>query len=239
MKRCCRCGRELPATREYFYADKRASDGLYGHCKACHSATCRKRYEGDAREKTLAAQRQYRKEFPERRKATNKRYYLKNREKLNRVSLERSRSEKGKQYRLRNQEKRRAYRREHYLKYRSRYYVAIRQREAIKRSLPASFTDADWQFALDYFKGCCAACGRPNGLWHTLAADHWIALASDKCPGTIPGNIVPLCHGVGGCNNAKQDRDPLEWLQSQFGIKQAQAINKRVQKFFSLARHVS
>lgn len=34
-KRCTKCGNEYPRTKEYFNADKRASDGLISQCKRC------------------------------------------------------------------------------------------------------------------------------------------------------------------------------------------------------------
>jgi hypothetical protein len=90
-----------------------------------------------------------------------------------------------------------------------------------KRRLPDTFTDQDWQRALEYWGHQCAVCGRPRGLWHTLAADHWIPLSDPDCPGTIPTNIVPLCHGEGGCNNSKRSRSPQDWLEAKLGRKQA------------------
>lgn len=36
-KTCTKCGRELPATREFFQPDARQSDGFRGACKACIS----------------------------------------------------------------------------------------------------------------------------------------------------------------------------------------------------------
>src|SRR5512141_2961524 len=86
-----------------------------------------------------------------------------------------------------------------------------------KRKLPDTFTDQDWQRALEYWDYKCAVCGRPRGLWHTLAADHWIPLSDPECPGTIPTYIVPLCHGEGGCNNSKRSRSPQAWLEAKLG----------------------
>ena len=34
-KRCTKCGDNFPATREFFYADRRLKDGLYVSCKSC------------------------------------------------------------------------------------------------------------------------------------------------------------------------------------------------------------
>jgi ribosomal protein L37AE/L43A len=88
-----------------------------------------------------------------------------------------------------------------------------------KRSLPHAFTEQDWERALEYWGHKCAVCGRPRGLWHTLAADHWIPLTHSECPGTVPTNIVPLCHGEGGCNNSKGKKMPDAWLAERLGEK--------------------
>lgn len=56
VKRCAKCGRELPV--ENFYKSRRASDGLQSYCKECHASTsteyqraCRKK-EKEATEHT-------------------------------------------------------------------------------------------------------------------------------------------------------------------------------------------
>lgn len=103
-------------------------------------------------------------------------------------------------------------------------------RESQKRSLPATFTVADWEHALNYFHGCCAVCGRPPGFWHRLAQDHWIPLS--KGGGYTRANIIPLCHGNGGCNNSKRNHDANEWLTEQFGKRKANQVLKRIQEYF-------
>lgn len=233
-KLCCRCKSLKPATREYFYADKRNPDGLYGCCKECHKLKGRERYVGERREKTLAAVRQRVKLFPDQRKATHKRYYWKNREKILQKNALWERSEAGKRAREKKKEARQIYQVHYRRRQRHLIIVTAARREARKKLLPSDFTLADWQFALDYFGGCCAVCGRPPGLWHTLAPDHWIALASPDCPGTIPRNIIPLCHGEGGCNNAKQDRDAKEWLTRKFGKKRAATVLAKIDEYFAL-----
>ena len=35
LKKCSRCGQYLPATKEYFYRDRRAKDGLQRWCREC------------------------------------------------------------------------------------------------------------------------------------------------------------------------------------------------------------
>lgn len=90
-----------------------------------------------------------------------------------------------------------------------------------KRRLPNTLTNADWERALTYWDHRCAVCERPRGLWHTLAQDHWIPLTDANCPGTTAENILPLCHGEGGCNNSKGKKDPLEWLRAKLGTRRA------------------
>lgn len=101
-----------------------------------------------------------------------------------------------------------------------------------KRNLLETLTATQWEFALEYFGHSCAVCGRAQGLWHTLAIDHWIPLSSPDCPGTTVGNCIPLCHGEGGCNNSKHDLMPDEWLIRLFGLRKAKAILRRINTYF-------
>lgn len=59
MKKCRRCGKEFPATTEYFYKEKRKKGGLTLWCKQC-----RKKYLQEDKER-----------FRERRKIYKKKYY--------------------------------------------------------------------------------------------------------------------------------------------------------------------
>jgi hypothetical protein len=112
------------------------------------------------------------------------------------------------------------------------------RRRARERNLPDVFIAQDWQRCLDYWQHRCAACGRPQGLWHVLSPDHWIALSDPRPdnPGTVATNIAPLCFakkdGAGGCNNSKGDRDAADWLNSKFGATKAAEILERVSAYF-------
>ena len=116
--------------------------------------------------------------------------------------------------------------------------AAYHRHYAVKFSLPSDFSASDWQFCLEYFKYSCAVCGRnlnyTEDIFGTyrLSVDHWIPISSPDCPGTIPSNIVPLCHGYDGCNNSKNNRDPHEWLLSRYGIEKVATIEKRIQRYF-------
>jgi len=119
--------------------------------------------------------------------------------------------------------------------------VNAARRYARTKNLPDNFTKQDWIFCLDYWGGCCAICGQSADFWHIIAIDHWIPLASPICPGTIPENIIPLCHskeiGMGGCNNSKHSQDPLEWLTKTLGEQKATQVLKRVKTYFELFKH--
>lgn len=110
--------------------------------------------------------------------------------------------------------------------------VNMHRRRARKLGLQDTFTHEEWLQCLSYFGNCCAVCGRPQGLWHTLAADHWIPLASKICPGTTSLNIIPLCHGINGCNNSKGSKSPNDWLVTQFGNRKAKQILSRIEAYF-------
>lgn len=125
----------------------------------------------------------------------------------------------------------RAYRRRNPDKQKMRDHARI----ARKHAIPDGMTTKNWQHALNYFNGCCAVCGKPAGLFHTIAADHWIPLS--KGGYHTPDNIIPLCHdkkdGQGSCNNSKSNRDPIEWLTQKFGPRKAKQILERIEAYFA------
>lgn len=113
------------------------------------------------------------------------------------------------------------------------------QRRAQLANALDNFTLQDWRYALEYFNGCCAVCGRQmNDMFGEFypAQDHWIPLS--KGGHNIPENIIPLCHGKGGCNNRKNATPPQEWLEREFGKKKAKEILARIEQFFATVRKV-
>jgi 5-methylcytosine-specific restriction endonuclease McrA len=114
-------------------------------------------------------------------------------------------------------------------------------RRARKRNLPDTFTVEQWQTCLDYFNGCCAVCGRQlNDLFgtHYAAADHFIPLSYEGAdnPGTVATNIIPLCHGIDGCNNSKSNKLPDEWLIAKYGKRKAMEVLQKVETYFEWVR---
>jgi len=111
--------------------------------------------------------------------------------------------------------------------------------------LPCTFTEDQALRALAYFGDRCAACGRPAGLFHILAFDHWIPLVSNRedNPGTVAENMIPLCHSregdTEGCNNVKHSQDPYYWALRQFGDKKGRKVINRVEAYFNWVRTLS
>lgn len=117
--------------------------------------------------------------------------------------------------------------------------MSEQRRKARKLQLPNDFTNDDWLYALDYFKGRCAICGRIAIDDLIISMDHWIPMCdkSPDNPGNVPSNIIPLCCGTNGCNNVKKHRDARTWLLEQYGSKLAQQHYERIMEFFKTVRH--
>lgn len=130
--------------------------------------------------------------------------------------------ERGKKYKAANPEKGRA---------------SMHRRHARKRALPDTLTSAQWENALSYWHGGCAYCGRPAGLFHVIAMDHFIPLSSSDCPGTVVHNCLPACHYIDGCNSSKGKKDPYAWIYSKFGKPKAAKILKRIKEYFEWAKN--
>lgn len=172
-------------------------------------------------EQKRASRRRWYHANPEKAKAQKRRTYLAHKVEDNARSQQWSRTHPQAVY-----EKTRRYRQTHPDKVLALY----RNRRARKRGLAHGFTASDWQKALDYFHGCCAYCGEPPGFWSHLAQDHF--LPESRGGGYTKDNIVPACHGIGGCNNHKSDSDPRKWLAKRFGKRKAKAILKQIQDYF-------
>lgn len=120
---------------------------------------------------------------------------------------------------------------------RERRRVYEQNRRARKRSLPNTFTLEQQRFAVEFWNECCAYCGRQfHDLFNerTLAFDHYIPLSSPDCPGTTAGNMLPVCHGVDGCNTTKNMLDPEEWLAARFGKRKARQKAAAIKAYFDI-----
>lgn len=226
---CSKCGHEKPWTEQHFRQDKRKLTGLSQPCLECEKAR-KNTPQYKANEKAYdSARKEYHKTFnasPER-KAYMKSYNAssKHKDSVNRYNASPKHREDMKRYHA--SPKGRVQNISATMRYRTR-----------KADKPCQWSAQDWQYALDYFAGCCAVCGRAlNGLWFTASQDHWIPLTDPRPdnPGTVPWNIVPLCHGESGCNNEKNDQDPAVWLRRKYDSRKAKQIEKRIAKYFEQA----
>lgn len=256
-KRCTKCGKEYPATHEYFHFHRLGKDGLNPRCKSCRAEdakieqkhrrvipapeqklcrTCRVVKPIDAFARSCGHCDGYDSQCKTCANAWDRRYRAEH------VERERERS---RQKYIRRREAIRAYHREYNrtqkdkVRERRRRWAnnnpeadsaAWHRRLARKRNLPANFTARDWKKALEYWHYCCAVCGSQRGFWNPLTADHWIPLSAPNCPGTVPENIVPLCKS---CNSSKHKRNAAEWLIEKFGPRKANKIIKKVDIYFN------
>ncbi|MFA6270737.1 MAG: hypothetical protein WC657_06055 [Candidatus Paceibacterota bacterium] len=101
---------------------------------------------------------------------------------------------------------------------------------------PVDYNGLDWQKTLEFFEYKCVVCGEEDGMFTSLSIDHWIPISDKRSPGHVPWNIIPLCHGLGGCNNSKRNRDPEIWLKLRVGNTNALCVSGRIQEFFGIAK---
>lgn len=222
QKCCSRCGVWYPHNAEYFNRDKHTKDGLRSHCKICSQGMSRKWNE----ENPEAKQRSFANWYAVSGKLYHYEYYRRRWSHIRRrQALWRDANpDKVKAQRRRvNPDKKRA---------------VVHRRLARKMGLPFDLNDNDIQYAKIYWHGCCAVCGRQPGLWHIISLDHWIALNDIRTdnPGTVPLNMLPLCFGIGGCNNSKTDKDPYTWLEHRLGKRKAKQKLAEIEAFFQTVR---
>lgn len=227
-------------TAEYWHRYKSDVTGFRKQCKTCRTKYSRRYYEANT-ERQRENVRRYREANLGKVRERDRQYYKSNADKKREYDLQYREANADKireqlnQWREANPDKVREYRRRYREANPDKMRVHVHKRMARKRALPDTMTAQDWQHALIYFNGCCAVCGRQlNDLFgeHTAAMDHWIPLTSDDCPGTIPQNIIPLCHGIDGCNNKKSSKDPETWLIETYGTRKARQIMARIQAYF-------
>jgi hypothetical protein len=256
MKRCTKCGIEKPATTEYFHKLNRTIDGISTQCKNCVNMQRKIRYDKNPstalnsnreyrqrnREAVSERKKEYRQRNKDRIRANRKELYSRTREESieaskeyyheNRQEIRVRRRKADDLYNKTHREQKQQWARNYYKEYPEKATAVFHRRAARKRELPATLSGTQWKKCLEYFNHRCAVCGRPRGMWHTIAADHWIPLISPDCLGTVAGNMIPLCHGDGGCNNSKGGKDAILWLNEKFGKKKAKQILDRINTYF-------
>ena len=228
-KECSVCKKIL--TLEYFYKDIESRDGFSGDCSSCSKGKHKKWYENNKEfaiqrikewgernpEKVSTYKAKYARENPEKVRKSQRDFYQ------NHLEEERERSRKKKN--IRDEIIRGA-------RYRAR-----------KLGLPDNWHRINGDFAFRYWHYACAVCGKENGMWNIIAFDHWIPIAREDCPGTIPTNMLPLCHLTKNapfnspcCNNSKGAKDPVLWLKDKLGSRKAKTKLQEIEEFFAAAK---
>ncbi len=205
MKRCSRCGKEYPATPEYFHRDRTRKSGLNTACKTCINAYHRERYpeckaaKDKWRSENADHIREWRRANRDRLREYHRQYGRANRDRRN---------EYMRQYERANQDRIREYRRNRSKKRHVRDVHAANER--LRR---ARLADADGKHtASDVYrlhaaqKGRCYYCGEKLG--DDYHVDHYIPLAQGGTNGA--DNIVLACPA---CNLSKGAKMPGDWLQ--------------------------
>lgn len=235
-----------------FNTESARADGMCSRCRACSTLNQRRLYAKDAAKKAADA-RQRRVTDGDKLRAQAQIRYNKNRARLleaKRIErtqdpekfCARSRAQRikhGAKYNLKSR-LRYAEHPEQWVVWRANNLASVRitasRRRARLRALPDTFTLAEREFMLQYWHHACAVCGNQEGFFWTLADDHFIALASPNCPGTVADNMIPLCHGTGGCNNSKNDSDLVVWLMVKYPAAKAKRILKAIETYFAIVR---
>lgn len=252
VKRCCTCKQDKSLSA--FGPYRRSNDGLKHRCRECCHAEQREYRErnkeacamrikswterNQERCKVLKhdnhARRQLEAPYREQRRTKSCLYRLKNpgagREK--RRAWQKAHPEKVASYRARcyrrNKDKRREYVRRNIEKYRAWWA----HKRAKRRGLPMDWGRRDMASALRYFRHCCPVCRTAFTVGSPVQWDHWVPVASDNCPGTIPQNMVPLC---GTCNRSKRNHEAAKWLAKKLG-EGAQQVLLEIEYFLACAR---
>lgn len=176
-KICADCEMELLATDEYFTRNINLKDGLNSYCKKCKhkkDALYRKNNRGKVIKAELIRQRRNKKHVAE----TKRKYREKNKDKIRKYFSA---------YAKVNADK--------FVKY-------TQKRNALKRKLPSTLNNEQWEMTKGYFHNKCAYCDKES----KLTQDHFIPLS--KGGEYTNNNIIPACTS---CNSSKHDKDFFEW----------------------------
>lgn len=223
-RQCTECGIWKTANTDFFYMD---GDKLASKCKECRKNSAKDwriknldysrlvgtiRYQLN-RDEILAYKKKWNLDHPE---------YMRE-YRINHVETIRVQNQ---EWRKRNPDK---------------VKFSLQRRYSRRKGLPGTFTEAEWQVALEYFNHRCAVCERPIGLWHTLVPDHWIPLDydGDDNPGGVAHNLVPMCHGSGGCNNSKSNKMPHDWLRQKYNKRKSIEIIGQIEAYFEAVKNGS
>ena len=249
-RQCSKCEQVFPLTFEYFYHDGYKKDGskrFRAECRECSISSARV-YVSENKERISQYRKNYRLVNKEEIALYMHAYQENNKETLAVYSKEYRQENKeilalhDKKWRTQNIDTVREKQRERSRQFRAtvegreKAKVASQRHAARKKALPDTLTAEEWLWAVAYWGGCCAVCGKQEGFWSRGSLDHWIPMADPACPGTVADNVLPLCSGLDGCNNIKHDRDAWTFLVERLGSRKAKAKRQEIEAYFAAVR---
>lgn len=196
-KRCPNCERELPATKENFYPNKRGKYGLHSVCKLCKAAAERRR--------NLENPEKYKARYKENYQKSKERHDEKMRQWYKAHSIEHR--EQGKRWYQQNPAYNTAFMRKWRKENPEKAKAAKQRRRALRVKAQGSHTEKDVRHMRECQRDRCYYCGKEfeNGKYHV---DHVIPLS--RGGSNSPDNLVLACPS---CNVQKNNRLPHEWLK--------------------------
>lgn len=233
FRQCVKCGKLLPATKEFFEPSKTCKLGIRGRCIECgkeyrksfykeyyltHKEEMDKRskkYQQENKDKISSQKKQKEIELKKSnpnlydeikaQKAEYYKNYMKNNpEQVNkRKERDKKRWENNKDKIREDKRKVRRANRERYNQY---FQKAAHKRRAQEKGLEASFTRLDWERALKHFNNSCAYCGAKGNL----TKEHFIPVSNGGEYSV--NNIIPVCRS---CNCSKRDSNFFDWYSKQ------------------------
>ena len=195
-KQCIKCGKEKPATEEYFSVGSKYKNGIRGECKIC-MAEYQAAYRLANRERIKALKRANYESNRERNSERARQWYENNKDHVarrKRIFKEANRElirERLKKWHNANPTWRRA---------------AENRRRARKLNADGCYTALDVQRQYEAQKGICYYC--KCQVDDSYQVDHVIPLARGGSNG--PENLVIAC---ANCNQSKGAKLPHEWVQ--------------------------
>jgi 5-methylcytosine-specific restriction endonuclease McrA len=217
-KRCYKCDTEFPATNNFFHRHQGRKDGLVNICKLCACKRVRNWYANNrehAKRRIMSAYR----ENPEPVKARAAAWYVENRERA---------IANCRRWQHANKDKVNAASRRYRKRHSNRLREIGRRARSKRANLPATLSETEWRFCLDYWNHKCIHCGNDENI----EIDHWIPASMSGSPGLVLHNVIPLCRS---CNSGKCAQLPGLWLAKKYGAMKASAIMRSVDLYFQIA----
>jgi hypothetical protein len=179
LKVCNKCKEEKELTE--FYKARKTKSGYKTICKKCELDQKKEYYKN-----TIKSDVQRYEIFKER---TIKNYH-KNKKTINKI---------------RNARRSERYRED--IEHREKIRISKNRRLYLKKSVPCTLTENEWEETLDFFKHSCAYCGERNEKLHQ---EHVIPVS--KGGYYTKQNIIPACSF---CNKSKLNRVMEDWYASK------------------------